>query len=67
MSNFIIRQQGPSSVVVDNMWEIRVGAGVLLLGALAGWLGEVLVGIHHPGTNHDVWQTPGGRRTGITR
>jgi hypothetical protein len=36
MSNFIIRQQGPSSVVADNLWEIRLGAGALVLGALAG-------------------------------
>jgi glycerophosphoryl diester phosphodiesterase len=45
MSNFIIRQQGPSPVVADNLWEIRLGAGALLLGALAGGLGGVLVGI----------------------
>ncbi len=24
MSNFIIRQEGPSSVVADNIWEIRL-------------------------------------------
>src|SRR4028119_1866190 len=44
MSNFIIRQDGPSPVVADNLWEIRLGAGALLLGALAGGLGGVLVG-----------------------
>jgi glycerophosphoryl diester phosphodiesterase len=46
VSNFIIRQQGPSPVVADNLWEIRLGAGALLLGALVGGLGGVLFGIH---------------------
>ena len=46
MSNFIIRQEGSSPVVADNLWEIRLGAGALLLGALAGVLGGVLVGLH---------------------
>ena len=32
-------------MVADNLWEIRLGAGALLLGALAGGLGGVLVGI----------------------
>ncbi len=45
MSNFIIRQEGSSPVVADNLWEIRLGAGALLLGALAGGLGGVLVGL----------------------
>ena len=36
MSNFIIRQEGSSSVVADNIWEFRLGAGSLLLSALAG-------------------------------
>ena len=35
MSNFIIRQEGPSSVVADNLWEIRPSWGSLLVGALA--------------------------------
>jgi glycerophosphoryl diester phosphodiesterase len=35
VSNFIIRQQGPSSVVADNLWEIRPSLGSLLVGALA--------------------------------
>ena len=35
MSNFIIRQEGPSSVVADNLWEIRPSLGSLLVGALA--------------------------------
>lgn len=46
MSNFIIRQQGSSPVVADNLWEIRLGAGALLLGALAGGLGGMLVGLY---------------------
>ncbi len=36
MSNFIIRQEGPSPVVADNLWEIRLGVGSFLVGALAG-------------------------------
>jgi glycerophosphoryl diester phosphodiesterase len=36
VSNFVIRQEGPSSVVADNIWEVRLGAGSLLLGALTG-------------------------------
>jgi len=35
VSNFIIRQEGPSSVVADNLWEIRPSLGSLLVGALA--------------------------------
>ena len=35
MSNFIIRQEGSSSVVADNFWEIRLGVGSFLVGALA--------------------------------
>jgi glycerophosphoryl diester phosphodiesterase len=35
VSNFIIRQEGPSSVVADNLWEIRPSWGSLLVGALA--------------------------------
>ena len=35
MSNFIIRQEGRSSVVADNLWEIRPSWGSLLVGALA--------------------------------
>jgi hypothetical protein len=38
MSNFIIRQKGPSSVVADNIWDIRPGVGALLLGTLSGAL-----------------------------
>ena len=45
MSNFIIRQEGPSPVVADNIWEVRLGVGFLLLGVLAGALGGTLVGL----------------------
>jgi glycerophosphoryl diester phosphodiesterase len=45
MSNFIIRQEGPSSVVADNIWEVRLGVGSLLFGVLAGALGGALVGL----------------------
>src|SRR3954451_18362655 len=38
MSNAIIKQQGDSPVVADNIWEIRLGAGSFILGALAGTL-----------------------------
>ena len=44
MSNFIIRQEGPSSVVADNLWEIRLGVGSFLVGALASALAMVAVG-----------------------
>jgi glycerophosphoryl diester phosphodiesterase len=44
MSNFIIRQEGPSSVVADNLWEIRLGAVSFLVGALASALAIVAVG-----------------------
>src|SRR5215208_1169752 len=53
MSNFIIRQEGPSSVVADNLWEIRLGVGSFLVGALVGALAMVAVGRylgrHQPG------------------
>jgi glycerophosphoryl diester phosphodiesterase len=38
MSNAIIKQQGDSPVVADNIWEFRLGAGSFILGALAGTL-----------------------------
>jgi glycerophosphoryl diester phosphodiesterase len=44
VSNFIIRQEGPSSVVADNLWEIRLGVGSFLVGALASALAMVAVG-----------------------
>lgn len=45
MSNFIVRQDGHSSVVADNIWELRLGAGSMLIGALAGLLVGALVGL----------------------
>ena len=44
MSNAIIKQQGDSTVVADNIWEIRLGAGSFILGALAGTLVTAAVG-----------------------
>ena len=49
MSNFIIRQQGPSSVVADNLWEIRPSLGSLLVGALAMVAIGRYLGKRHPG------------------
>ena len=43
MSNFIVKQEGPSSVVADSIWEFRLGAVALVLGALAGALGMAVV------------------------
>jgi glycerophosphoryl diester phosphodiesterase len=45
MSNLILRQESPSSVV-DNLWEIRLCAGALVFGAVVGGLGGVLVGLY---------------------
>lgn len=36
MSNFIIKQEGPGPRVAEKVFEVRLGAGSLLLGALAG-------------------------------
>ena len=44
MSNAIIKQQGDSTVVADNIWEFRLGAGSFILGALAGTLVTAAVG-----------------------
>jgi glycerophosphoryl diester phosphodiesterase len=44
MSNAIIKQQGDSPVVADNIWEIRLGAGSFILGALAGTLVTAAIG-----------------------
>ena len=43
MSNAIIRQEGPGSVVADNLWDIRLGAVPLALGLLSGAAGAALV------------------------
>jgi glycerophosphoryl diester phosphodiesterase len=42
MSNFIVKQEGPSPRVAEKVWEVRLGTGSLLLGALAG----VLAGLY---------------------
>jgi glycerophosphoryl diester phosphodiesterase len=44
VSNFIIRQEGSSPVVADNLWEIRFGMGPFVVGALASALALVAVG-----------------------
>jgi glycerophosphoryl diester phosphodiesterase len=44
MSNAIIKQQGDSPIVADNIWEIRLGAGSFILGALVGTLVTAAVG-----------------------
>ena len=44
MSNAIIKQQGDSPVVADNIWEFKLGAGSFVLGALAGALVTAGVG-----------------------
>src|SRR5215217_7863825 len=44
MSNAIIKQQGDSPVVADNIWEFKLGAGSFILGALAGALVTAGVG-----------------------
>jgi glycerophosphoryl diester phosphodiesterase len=36
MSNFIIKQEGSSPRVAEKAWEVHLGAGSLLVGALAG-------------------------------
>jgi glycerophosphoryl diester phosphodiesterase len=62
LSNFIIRQDGPSSVVADNLWEIRLGAGTLLVGMLAGAVGVVVAGRYLKGRGEPDGgaQTPKG-------
>ena len=45
MSNAIIKQQGDSPVVADNIWDIQLGVGSFILGALAG----ALVGAYREG------------------
>jgi glycerophosphoryl diester phosphodiesterase len=44
MSNAIIKQQGDSPIVADNIWEIRLGAGSFILGVLAGTLVTAAIG-----------------------
>lgn len=42
MSNAIIKQEGAGSLVADNVWQFRLGAGVFALGLLAGGAGVLL-------------------------
>jgi glycerophosphoryl diester phosphodiesterase len=44
VSNFIVRQEGPSPRVAEKVWEVRLGTGSLLLGALAGMLTGLYLG-----------------------
>ena len=44
MSNFIVKQEGPSPRVAEKVWEVRLGTGSLLLGALAGVLAGLYLG-----------------------
>src|SRR5918995_6178568 len=44
MSNFIVKQEGPSPRVAEKVWEVRLGTGSLLLGALAGVLTGLFLG-----------------------
>jgi glycerophosphoryl diester phosphodiesterase len=44
MSNFIVKQEGPSPRVAEKVWEVRLGTGSLLLGALAGMLAGLYLG-----------------------
>ena len=55
MSNFIIKQEGPSPRVVEKVFEFRLGVGSLILGVLAG----VAAGLYLGGRN----KVPGGVRT----
>jgi glycerophosphoryl diester phosphodiesterase len=44
MSNFIVRQEGPSPRVAEKVLEVRLGAGSLLLGTFAGALAGLYLG-----------------------
>jgi glycerophosphoryl diester phosphodiesterase len=44
MSNFIVKQEGPRPRVAEKVWEVRLGTGSLLLGALAGTLAGLYLG-----------------------
>ena len=43
MSNAIIKQQGAGSLVADNIWEFRLGAGAYALGLVTAAAGALLV------------------------
>jgi glycerophosphoryl diester phosphodiesterase len=44
VSNFIVKQEGPSPRVAEKVWEVRLGTGSLLLGAFAGVLAGLYLG-----------------------
>jgi glycerophosphoryl diester phosphodiesterase len=44
VSNAIIKQEGAGSLVADNIWEFRLGAGVFALGLLAGGVSTAILG-----------------------
>jgi glycerophosphoryl diester phosphodiesterase len=44
MSNFVVKQEGPSPRVAEKVVEVRLGAGSLLIGALAGTLAGLYLG-----------------------
>jgi glycerophosphoryl diester phosphodiesterase len=44
MSNFVVKQEGPSPRVAEKVWEVRLGTGSLLLGAIAGVLAGLFLG-----------------------
>jgi glycerophosphoryl diester phosphodiesterase len=44
MSNFIVKQEGPSARVAEKVVEVRLGTGSLLIGALAGTLAGLYLG-----------------------
>ena len=60
MSNAIIKQQGDSPVVADNIWEFRLGAGSFILGTLAGALLTAAVGRLSANRDRAATATPSG-------
>ena len=44
VSNFIVKQEGQSPRVAEKVWEVRLGTGSLMLGALAGMLAGLYLG-----------------------
>jgi len=56
MSNFIIKQEGPSPRVAEKVWEVHLGTGSLLLGAFAGVLAGLYLG--NRGTQNDLALNP---------
>jgi glycerophosphoryl diester phosphodiesterase len=44
MSNFVIKQEGPSPRVAEKVWEVRLGTVSLVLGVLAGVLAGLYLG-----------------------